>query len=136
MGMTRRRLKSVTAAIVLAVGLGVAGCGSTSKAATKATATTNGPTATTQGRGTPTAPAAGGSNLTGMGATVAQMATAHGADRGQGVAVCSASNACFGPGITNADSGQTYQFTNVLTGGGLITGYDQSFVPNTVLNCC
>jgi hypothetical protein len=45
--------------------------------------------------------------------------------------VCSAKNSCFGPGLRNDESGRTYLFTNVLMGGGVISGYTQNFVKGT-----
>ena len=65
-----------------------------------------------------------------MGATVARMKALHGADNGPGPA-CTAANSCFGAPVTNDESGKTYQFTSVLMSGGLITSYQQNFVPNT-----
>ena len=66
----------------------------------------------------------------GLGSTIAAMASEHGADHGPG-AVCTAANACFGASLTNDESGHTYQFTDVSTGGGLIMLYQQNFVRGT-----
>ena len=74
-----------------------------------------------------------GTNLTGMGATLARFKTAHPADTGL-PHVCSASNSCFGPELTNAEYGDTYQFINALIVDGRITGYQENFRPNTNLS--
>jgi hypothetical protein len=67
-----------------------------------------------------------------LGATVAQFAAAHGADSGPG-ATCTAVNACFGPGLVNAESGPgpTYEFTNVSVDGGIVSGYSMAFANGT-----
>lgn len=64
---------------------------------------------------------------------MAAMKAAHGSDSGPG-AKCTAANACFGGGLRNDESGETYQFTTVLVAAGLITGYEQNFPPDTSLS--
>ena len=76
---------------------------------------TTGPPATSPPTTPPPPPLV--ADLTGMGATVARMKAAHGADSGPGD-VCSAANSCFGSGLTNDESGQTYQFSDVSIAGG------------------
>jgi hypothetical protein len=66
----------------------------------------------------------------GIGSTTASMKSAHGRARGPGE-VCSATNSCFGSPLRNDESGDTFQFTNVLVAAGLITGYGQNFVRGT-----
>jgi hypothetical protein len=59
------------------------------------------------------------------------MKAAHGQDQGPGV-TCKAGPVCFGSGIKN-DEQALYQVTGVMTGGGIVTGYTQAFLPNTTL---
>lgn len=60
------------------------------------------------------------------------MTAAHGVSQGPN-GECSAANSCFGPGLTNSESGHTFLFTSVLTVNGIITGYTQNFPDNTSL---
>ncbi len=66
----------------------------------------------------------------GLGSTISEMSSAHGVARGPGD-ICTATNSCFGTPLKNAESGNTYQFTNAMTGGGLIIEYQQNFVRGT-----
>ena len=77
------------------------------------------------------AQASASSALTGMGANVAEMTAAHGADWKRGGA-CTAVNACFGPQIFS-EGQKTWQFGDVLVSDGLVTGYTQSFPAGTSL---
>jgi hypothetical protein len=119
------------------VGLGAAAlllvaCGGSTAPAINGTPTPTGsqPTATAPTATAAPTTSAASSNLTGLGATVAQMKAKHGADSGPGV-LCTAANSCFGAGVTNDESGKTYQFVDVSVQAGLIVGYQQNFPTNT-----
>jgi len=73
-----------------------------------------------------------GATLSGMGATLGAFKAAHPADNGLPT-VCSASDSCFGPELTNAEYGKTYQLINTLIAVGIIIGYQQNFPPGTDL---
>ena len=66
----------------------------------------------------------------GIGSSIAEMKSVHGVARGPGV-YCTVKNSCFGTPLMNDETGKTYQFTGILTGDGLILGYDQNFVRGT-----
>jgi hypothetical protein len=68
----------------------------------------------------------------GMGSTSKAWKNAYGVSRGPG-SVCSAKDSCFGPVVRNADSGRTYEFTDVDVTKGIISGYQQNFAKNTTL---
>ena len=68
----------------------------------------------------------------GMGSTVVAWKHAYGVSRGPG-ALCSAKYSCFGPTVTNDDSGRNYRFADVDVSGGVIAGYQENFPRNTTL---
>ena len=139
MTRTRAILLGLAGLALLATGCG----GSSSAPSKKTSATTAIPSSTattalpasTDATTTPPAPTttAAGAGLTGMGATVGEMKSAHGSDSGPG-ATCTASNSCFGAGLKNDDSGETYQFTDASVAAGMITGYQQNFTSGTSIS--
>ncbi|HEY5111466.1 MAG TPA: hypothetical protein VII67_03950 [Acidimicrobiales bacterium] len=66
----------------------------------------------------------------GIGATLSAFTQAHGEDHNQR---CSLKNVCFGPLISNSDSGEVYEYTAVVITRGIVTSYWQSFPTHTTL---
>lgn len=124
--MTRATVCALATASVLAF----SACGSAQKSAGSHLNTTT--TAVSAQKPSTSANSVASQALTGMGATVEAMKAAHGADTGSG-GICSAANSCFGPGLSNNDSGSTFLFTNVIVTDGLVTGYQQNFPTDTSL---
>lgn len=59
------------------------------------------------------------------------MKAVHGRARGTNGVFCAAANSCFGLPVKNDESGNTFQFTGVSVGDGLILGYQQNFTRDT-----
>ena len=66
----------------------------------------------------------------GIGSTPSTMASVHGAITGASGA-CAVVGSCFGPPVTNTQSGATYAFTGVVAAGGLVSSYRQNFPDGT-----
>lgn len=123
------------------VALGLAACTSSSASSTtsssSSTTTIAAPhpttTSTTAVPVTTSPAASAASQLTGIGTTLARMEAIHGLDNGPG-STCATTGACFGAPVVNDESGRTYQFTSVSVVGGLITGYQQNFAPDTTVS--
>jgi hypothetical protein len=119
-------MRAQIAAVIVVLAL--AGCGGAVTSATSPTPITA--PATSPTAVPPTAfPLASNGDL---GATVPQFKAAHRADSGPG-AICTATNACFGRGLTNAETGPapTYEFVNVSVSGGIVSGYSMEFPDDT-----
>ena len=120
---------------ITGIALSVSACSGSPPSRVAATPSSSTSAATAPSAGATTTPpipptTALGSNLTGIGATLAAFKAVHPVDDGL-PHVCSASDSCFGPELTNAEYGKTYQFINMLIAVGRITGYQQNFPPGT-----
>jgi len=135
--MFRRRCPSAVGTGILAAGLLLAACSGGPPAPSAASVTgapstsSSAPTSDSGAvSGHSTSSTANSTAAAGLGSPVSAFTAALGMDSGD---ACGATSPCFGPGLVNGESGQTYEFTNVLVRDGLVLGYDQSFPSRTPL---
>lgn len=142
----RHRPTAVLPAVALLVALsaGSAACSSPSPSASNSSTggTTHGSSGSAStggahgaGNGGSTTTTNGSSSLPrtklAFGATINAFSSAFVADNAD---FCSPASPCYGPAVVNAESGSTFEFTDVLVSQGLVLGYDQSFASRTPLS--